>query len=77
MSLTPSQERDIVFSLLDVDDPFYLNNFANPEEEDRWFRRNKGRIQQDLQRYMPPGIDARDPDVWAIFNEMFRYYHEP
>lgn len=56
----------ILNTLLQIDDPFYLNTFKNSVDEDEWFRINEHFIQEDLQKYFPNSINTKDPQVWKF-----------
>lgn len=74
MSLTTDQKEAIQESLLAIDDPYYLNTFTNAADEDEWFRLNEAYIQDDLQRYMPVGINTHTSAVWRCIRELLRQF---
>lgn len=69
MSLTTDQKEAIQESLLAIDDPYYLNTFTDAADEDEWFRLNEAYIQDDLQRYMPAGINTHTHRQYGAASE--------
>ncbi|RRK09238.1 hypothetical protein D1831_13835 [Lactiplantibacillus garii] len=64
----------ILETLLRLDDPFYLNTFANAVDEDEWFRINERYIQTDLQRYFPASISTTDPATWQFIKSKLKQF---
>ncbi|WP_318766153.1 hypothetical protein [Lactiplantibacillus carotarum] len=68
-------DKDLILAtLLQLDDPFYLNTFANAADEDEWFRLNEHYIQTDLQKYFPASIDTRDTATWRYIKSQLRQF---
>ena len=64
----------ILNTLLQIDDPFYLNTFNNAADEDEWYRINERYIQTDLQRYFPATIDTKDPATWRYIKSNLKQF---
>lgn len=64
----------ILTTLLQLDDPFYLNTFVTAADEDEWYRLNERYIQTDLQKYFPASIDTRDAATWQYIKSQLRQF---
>lgn len=74
--MTKEDQELILASLLQLDDPFYLNTFANAAVEDEWFRINEKFIQNDLQKYLPTKIDTHDRATWNFIKAKLRQFDD-
>ncbi|CAJ1229196.1 hypothetical protein [Levilactobacillus zymae] len=72
--VTPEQRDLILHTLLQIDDPYYLNQFQDASSEDEWFHINEQFIQQDLQRFFPSTIDTHDPETWQIIRAQLKQF---
>lgn len=71
--MVPPEQRDLILhTLLQIDDPYYLNQFQDASSEEEWFRINEQFIQQDLQRFFPSTINTHDPETWQLIRTQLK-----